>query len=50
MAAIPAEEVDALEQFTNQLRIAISNDALTKTIICNNVTNEAVEHIKELSF
>jgi len=48
MAAIPAEEVDAVEQFTNQLRIAISNDALTKTIICNNVTNEAVKHIKGL--
>ena len=49
MAAIPAEEVDALEQFTNQLRIAITNDALAKTIICNNnVTNEVIKHIKGL--
>jgi len=48
MAAIPAEEVDAVEQFTNQLRIAIINDALAKTIICNNVTNEAIKYIKGL--
>ena len=48
MAVIPAEDVDAVEQFTNQLRTAITNDALAKTIICNNVTNEAIKHIKGL--
>jgi len=48
IATVPAEEADAIEQITNQLRIVITNDALAKTIICNNVINEAIKHIKGL--